>query len=140
MALGGGAGMEVGILVRQFAHHTPGDADMDTLLRRLAEWKGRRRAAQVIVFDGGAEVETTRAFAKGALSGIGVTLLIFLLTAPTITDSSSVAELERREHLLREANDRTNQAMSVARVCLATAEHLEQTLESYQAFLGSSAK
>jgi hypothetical protein len=132
--------MEVGTLVRQFAHHTPGDADMDTLLRRLAEWKGRRKAAQVIVFDGGAEVATTRAFAKGALSGIGITFLVFLVTAPTLTDSSSVAELERREHLVREANDRTNQAMGVARVCLATAEHLEKTLESYQTFLGSSAK
>ena len=111
---------------------------MDTLLRKLAEWKGRSRAAQVIVFDGGAEVATTRAFARGALSGIVLTLIVFLLTAPTTTDPSAVAELENREHLLRDANERTEQAMGVAKVCLATAEHLEQTLESYQAFLGNS--
>jgi hypothetical protein len=110
---------------------------MDTLLRKLAEWKGRHRAAQVIVFDGGAEVETTRAFLRGALSGIGITLVVFLLTAPTTTDASAIAELERRETLLREANRRTQQAMGVASVCLDTAEHLERTLASYQTFLGS---
>lgn len=110
---------------------------MDTILRKLAEWKGRRRAAQVIVFDGGAEVETARAFARGAFSGIAVTLVVFLLTAPSITDLPAAAELEHRESLLREANRRTEQAMGVASVCLNTAEHLEKTLASYQSFLGN---
>ncbi len=110
---------------------------METLLRKLAEWKGRRRAAQVIVFDGGAEVETTRAFMRGALSGIVITLAVFLLTAPTTTDASAIAELERRATLLREADRRMQQAIGVANVCLDTAEHLQQTLASYQTFLGN---
>lgn len=111
---------------------------MDMLLRLLARWKGRRRAAQVIVFDGGAEVVTTRAFFRGALSGIVLTLIVFLLTAPTTTDPSAVVELQRKEGLIREANHRTDQAMGVAGVCLATAEQLERTLASYQSFLSST--
>jgi hypothetical protein len=110
---------------------------MDTLLRRFAEWKGRRRAAQVIVFDGGAEVEKTRAFLKGAVTGITLCLLVFLLTAPSMTDSDLVIELQRREVLLSEVNQRMEQAMTVARVCLNTAEQLEKTLSAYQNFLGS---
>ena len=111
---------------------------MDTLLRVLAEWKGRRRAAQVIVFDGGADVATTRAFARGAVSGILITLVVFLLTAPTLTDMTAQAEMEHRKTLLEEANRRSEQAMGIARVCLETAGHLERTLASYQSFLGNS--
>lgn len=109
---------------------------MDTLLRRFAEWKGRRRAAQVIVFDGGGEVERTRAFVKGAVTGITLCLLVFLLTAPSMTDSDLVVELRHREVLLTEANQRMKQAMTVANVCLNTAEQLEKTLSAYQTFLG----
>lgn len=108
---------------------------MDTLLRKLVEWKGRRRAAQIIVFDGGAEVEKTRAFVKGTVTGIVLTLGVFLLTAPTSNDPQAVEELRRRELLLAEANQRTAQAVSVADICLNTAEHLERTLDSYQSAL-----
>lgn len=110
---------------------------MNTLLRRLAEWKGRRRAAQVIVFDGGAEVERTRSFLKGALTGITLTLIVFLLTAPTSNDAETVNQIQQRETLLRETNQRLVQAMQVADVCLNTAESLEKTLASYQAVLGN---
>lgn len=108
---------------------------MNTLLRKLVEWKGRRRAAQIIVFDGGAEIERTRAFLKGAITGISITLGVFLLTAPTPNDAAVVEELRRRELLLQEANRRTQQAVSVADVCLSTAEHLETTLHSYHTLL-----
>ena len=111
---------------------------MDALLRMLAEWKGRRKAAQVIVFDGGAEVVTTRAFVRGIVSGMLITLVVFLLTAPTVTDPTAQAEMEHRKILLYEANQRSEQAMGIARVCLETAGHLEKTLASYQSFLGST--
>lgn len=109
---------------------------MDMLLRKLAEWKGRRRAAQVIVFDGGAEVERTRAFLKGALVGIVLSLATFLLTAPTATDAGTLGELRHREALLHESDLRLRQAVHVADVCLATAEHLQRTVASYQSYLG----
>ena len=111
---------------------------MDTLLRVLAEWKGRRKAAQVIVFDGGAEVAVTRAFARGAVCGILITLAVFVLTAPTLTDMTAQSEMEHRKVLLEEANRRSEQAMEISRVCLETADHLERTLASYQSFLGNS--
>lgn len=111
---------------------------MDTLLRAIAVWKGRRRSAQVIVFDGGAEVETTRAFMRGVLSGVALAVIIFLLTAPTITDPAMVEDLRSRELLLRQANQRTEQAMGVAKICLDTAEQLDRTLGSYQTFLGGT--
>ena len=109
---------------------------MDTFLRKLAEWKGRRRAAQVIVFDGGAEVERTRAFMRGAVTGIVLALIVFFMTAPTSTDAVVVQELQVREKLLSEANDRLEQAVTVANVCLDTAERLEQTIDSYKTYLG----
>lgn len=108
---------------------------MNTLLRKLAEWKGRRRAAQVIVFDGGAEVERTRAFLNGALTGVGLTLAVFLFTAPTTTDLAAVDHLRERERLLRESNRRLQQAMAVADVCLNTADRLQRTVSSYQSIL-----
>jgi hypothetical protein len=110
---------------------------MDTLLRKIAEWKGRNRAAQVIVFDGGAEVERTRAFLKGAVTGIGVALVVFFMTAPTSTDGAVIEELRQRELLLHETTHRLQQAMSVANVCLNTAERLDRTLDAYQSHLGT---
>lgn len=109
---------------------------MDTLLRKLAEWKGRRRAAQVIVFDGGAEVERTRAFMKGAVTGLVTALIVFFMTAPTSTDAEVIQELQLRERLLSETNHRLEQAVSVANVCLDTAERLGETIDSYKTYLG----
>ncbi|HET8656662.1 MAG TPA: hypothetical protein VFL93_14165 [Longimicrobiaceae bacterium] len=109
---------------------------MDTLLRRYVEWKAKRRAAQVIVFDGGAEVERTRAFLRGAFAGILLTLGVFVLTAPTATgDGAAIAEVQRRTVLLRDANRRAEQAANLADVCLTTARHLEETLDSYESLL-----
>ena len=110
---------------------------MDTLLRKIAEWKGRHRAAQVIVFDGGAEVEKTRAFLKGAVTGIALALLVFFLTAPSSTDGRVIEQLQERQALLDETNGRLQQAMTVANVCLSTAERLDKTLDSYQSHLGA---
>lgn len=110
---------------------------MDALLRKLAEWKAGRRAAQVIVFDGGAEVERTRSFMKGAVTGVALTLGLFALTAPTGADAEMVEEMERRDELLRQTGDRLRQAMAVADVCLGTAERLEKTVRSYESVLGA---
>jgi len=110
---------------------------MDTLLRKIAEWKGRHRAAQVIVFDGGAEVEKTRAFLKGAVTGIVLALLVFFMTAPSSTDARVIEQLQERQTLLDETNERLQQAMTVANVCLSTAERLDKTLDSYQSHLGA---
>ena len=110
---------------------------MDTLLRKIAEWKGRRRAAQVIVFDGGAEVEKTRAFLKGTGTGIVSALLVFFMTAPSTTDAKVIEELQEREELLEETSARLQQAMNVADVCLSTAERLDKTIDSYQSHLGA---
>jgi gas vesicle protein len=110
---------------------------MNTLLRKLAEWKGRSKAAQIIVFDGGAEVERTRSFFKGASCGAALTLGVFLLTAPNSRDELLIEEVNRREMRLKEANERLVQAMAVADMCLNTAESLERTFSSYQSFLGA---
>lgn len=112
---------------------------MDTLLRKLAEWRTGGRNAQIIVVEGGAEVETSRAFVRGAVVGIGVASIIFVLTAPSRSDPNLLEELERREQLVRESQARVLQAVSVADVCLTTAQQLEQTLSSYQAFLSGRA-
>lgn len=109
---------------------------MDSLLRKLAEWKARSRAAQVIVFDGGAEVERSRAFVRGALTGIVITLGVFLLAAPQTADPVATEVAHHRGEMLRETNERLAQAVEVAQVCLSTAETLERTLSSYQTFLG----
>lgn len=111
---------------------------MDTLLRWLAERKAGRRGAQIIVFDGGSEVERTRSFLRGTLLGAALTLGAFLLTAPTTTDARTVEELEHREMLLQEANRRLRQALEVADVCLSTAAQFEKTLSGYQALLRGS--
>jgi gas vesicle protein len=105
---------------------------MYTLLRWIAEWKGRRSAAQVIVFDGGAEVERTRAFLQGVAVGGGCVLLALLLTAPTSADPTLVREAARRELLLREAEGRVGQAVAIADACLSTARTLGETLQGYR--------
>ena len=110
---------------------------MDTLLRKIAEWKGRRRAAQVIVFDGGAEVEKTRAFVKGAVTGIVLALAVFFMTAPSSTDAKVIEALHERQVLLDQTSARLQQAMEVADVCLSTAERLDKTIDSYQSHLGA---
>lgn len=109
---------------------------MDTLLRKYAEWKGKRKAAQIIVFDGGAEVERTRFFLRGAVVGIGVSFGLFALTAPTTADPRLMEEARHREELLAESHQRLEQAVMVANVCVNTAQELERTLNSYQQFLG----
>lgn len=111
---------------------------MNTLLRWLAERKAGRSGAQVIVFDGGAEVERTRSFMRGTLLGATLTLGAFLLTAPTTTDARTVEELEKREMLVQEANRQLRQAIEVADVCLNTAGQLEKTLAGYQSLLRGS--
>jgi hypothetical protein len=110
---------------------------MNTLLRRIAEWKARRKAAQIIVFDGGAEVERTRAFFKGASCGAFLTLALFLLSAPNTSDELLLEEVHRRDERLREASDRLTQAIAVADMCLSTAESLERTFSTYQGFLSA---
>jgi gas vesicle protein len=109
---------------------------MDTLLRAYARWKGRRRSAQIIIFDGGAEVEKSRAFLKGGLTGVLVATLVFILAAPSSVEPRLMAEVERRESLVREANDRVQEAMVITDLCLRTAQGMEQTLHSYQQRLG----
>ena len=108
---------------------------MKTLLRRLAEWKAGRSGAQVIIFDGAADVEKAGSFLRGSIFGAALTLGAFLLTAPTTTDARTVDELHRRELLLEEANRRLQQALQVADVCLTTAGQLEKTLTGYQTLL-----
>jgi hypothetical protein len=110
---------------------------MDALLRRLAEWKGKRKAAQIIIFDGAAEVDKTRSFLKGVCTGAGAAVLAFALAGPVALDNRLLEELQRREALLRDSNSRADQAMRVADVCLTTAQNLERTLAGYQAILGN---
>jgi hypothetical protein len=112
------------------------EVPMDILLRKLAEWKGRRRAAQVIVFDGGAEVERTRAFLKGALTGIALAFGVFLLAAPDANDAATIEALRHREALLHESDRRLQQALHVTDVCLSTADRLQETVAAYQGYLG----
>jgi hypothetical protein len=105
---------------------------MDALLRKVVEWKGRRKAAQIIVFDGATEIERTRCFMKGALSGIALAVGVFTLAAPSSTSPSIMAELELREALVLQANERAEQAVDLAAVCVRTAEGMESTLTAYR--------
>jgi hypothetical protein len=105
---------------------------MDALLRKVVEWKGRRKAAQIIVFDGAAEIERTRSFVKGCVSGILLTFGVFTLAAPSDTSPSILAELAAREALVEQANARAEQAVALADVCVRTAEGMEQTLSTYR--------
>jgi len=109
---------------------------MDLLLRKWVEWKGRSKAAQVIIYDGAAEYEKTRSYLRGLMVGaMGMTLL-FALTAPTAVDFRLVEEAQRREILVHEANQRASQAVELAQLCLKTASSMDQTLASYQDMLG----
>lgn len=110
---------------------------MQEFLRRLSRWKGERKGAQVIIFDGGADVEKTRSFLKGTFVGAGLAIAAFAVTAPTMLDPQLADEISHREELLHESNARADRAMEVADVCLSTARNLESTLAAYQAFLGS---
>lgn len=105
---------------------------MHTLLRWIVEWKSRRGAAQVIVFDGGAEVERSRAFFRGMAVGAGCALAAVVLAAPAGPDRALLREARRRELLLREAEERVAQAVAVADVCLGTARSMEETLDDYR--------
>ena len=109
---------------------------MDALLRRYVEWRGRTKAAQVIVFDGGAEVEKTRYFLRGILSGIALSFLVLSLAAPGSVDPDLLEEADRRATLVREANARTEQAAKIADLCLNTARRMDQTLTEYRKTLG----
>ena len=113
---------------------------MDALLRRYAEWRGHRRAAQVIVFDGAAEVEKTRAFVRGALMGIALSFGVLLLAAPGTTDSAVLVEAARRAQLVREAEGRAQQAARITDACLVTAQRMDQTLQDYKRILGTDGK
>lgn len=108
---------------------------MHGFLRRYAEWRGRRRAAQVIVFDGGAEVERTRAFARGVVAGVVLAFVVVSLAAPAGVDPVLQEEAERRSLLVDEANARALQAAELAQTCIRTAQQMERTLASYRQLL-----
>jgi hypothetical protein len=109
---------------------------MDVLLRRWVEWKGRRRAAQVIIYDGAAEYEKTRSFIAGIVAGgLGMALL-FALTAPSVVDPELLEAVSAREALVHQANQRADQAVQLAQLCLQTASSMENTLADYQKMLG----
>lgn len=105
---------------------------MYTLLRWMVEWHARRRGAQVIVFDGGAEVERSRAFLRGVLVGGAVVLVAGIVAAPLAFDPVLMREAERREALLREAESRARDATEVTGVCLAAVQTLQRTLDGYR--------
>jgi hypothetical protein len=109
---------------------------MNILLRRYAEWKGKRKAAQIIIFDGAAEIEKTQAFGKGALAGALVATLMYILIAPGTLEPSLMEEIAQRDQLLHEANQRAEEAMQLTGLCLNTAHGIERTLETYQRLLG----
>ncbi len=110
---------------------------MYTLLRWLVEWKARRRGAQVIIFDGGAEVERTRAFFHGACAGGGAVIAVIILAAPTGSDPALRAETEHRGELLVEANRRTREAVTITEACLQTAQTMKETLDGYREIVES---
>jgi hypothetical protein len=109
---------------------------MDVLLRAYAAWRGRRRSAQILVFDAGAEVDTTRAHLRGALAGAAATLVLVALIAPGGVQPDLLAEMERRQALVHEARERSEQATALVHACLRTAEGMEETVTAYRAMLG----
>lgn len=109
---------------------------MDVLLRRWVEWKGRRKAAQVIIYDGASEYEKTRSLIVGIVVGALGMSFIFAVAAPTVVDPSLLEAAERREAMLLQANQRADQAIEIAQLCLKTASSLDQTLAGYQDMLG----
>ncbi len=110
---------------------------MNVLLRAFAAWKGRRRAAQIIIFDSGAEVDTARAFLRGGLAGAGISLILFMLMAPGAVSPDVLREFEQREVLVRDAQARSEQATQLVHACLRTAEGMEHTLLAYRQMLGT---
>jgi hypothetical protein len=110
---------------------------MDALLRRYAEWKGKRKAAQIIVFDGSTEIERTRSFMKGCVTGVAAAGAVFALAAPTSVSPTLAAELAQREDLVHQANERAGQAAALAETCVRTAEGMQSTLRSYQQLMGT---
>lgn len=113
---------------------------MNAILRRLAEWRGRRKGAQIVFFDGAAEIDRTRSFAKGAVFGALFATAAVAITAPTTVSPRMLDEIERRQALVTESQQRAAQAIQVADVCLTTAQNLERTLAAYQAFLGGDTR
>jgi hypothetical protein len=109
---------------------------MQTLYRWYALWQGRRRGAQVIVFDGGAEVERTRSFVTGAAVGVGLSFVTLSLAAPGTVDPDLLRESQRRAELVREAEARVAQANELTRSCLITAQGMDATLAAYREALG----
>lgn len=108
---------------------------VDSILRWLVQWKGRRKAAQIIVFDGGAEIDRIRSFVQGAVTGTVLSFAVILLAAPNTANTALLAEAERREVLLQESNERVAQAVEVANVCLNTAERMQRSVDHYQHLL-----
>lgn len=104
---------------------------MYTLLRKFVEWKAKQKGAQIIIYDGASEIEKTRAFAKGSVAGIVMAFALVLLTAPTSMSPSLIAEVEQRERLLAEANQKIQEAVAISETCLNTAATMEETLKAY---------
>jgi hypothetical protein len=113
---------------------------MHVLLRRWVEWKGRRKAAQVIIYDGAAEYEKTRSLIIGIVVGALGMSFVFALMAPTAIDPHLLEAAERRQLLADEANQRADQAIEIAQLCLETASSMDHTLADYKKMLGVSAK
>ena len=113
---------------------------MDLLLRKWAEWKGRSRAAQVIIYDGAAEYEKARSFARGVLAGALGVCVVFALAAPNAVDFELLEVASHRQALVHEANHRADQAVELAQLCLKTATDMDHTLNAYQEMLGTERK
>lgn len=112
---------------------------MNVLLRKYAEWKGRRKAAQIIIFDGAAEIEKTQAFGKGILAGMLAATGLYVMIAPTAVAPDLMREIALREVIVHEAQERVEEAIQLTALCLSTANGMERTLDSYQRLLGMSA-
>jgi hypothetical protein len=108
---------------------------MGSLLRKYAEWKGKRKAAQVIIFDGAAEIEKVQSFGQGLVLGILLATLAYVLVAPSAVEPALMDEVTRREALVQEATQRADEAMLLTNLCLSTAQGMERTLGSYQRLL-----
>ncbi|HET6765571.1 MAG TPA: hypothetical protein VFH27_17950 [Longimicrobiaceae bacterium] len=113
---------------------------MEALLRWYVGWRGRSTGARVILYDGAAEVEKTRSFVRGALTGIAFSFGIVALAAPGSADSALLAEASRRAALVHEAEARAQQAAHITDACLVTAQRLDQTLADYKRALGDAGR
>ena len=113
---------------------------MHVLLRRWVEWKGRRKAAQVIIYDGAAEYEKTRSLIVGIVVGALGMSFVFALMAPSAVDPHLLEAAQRRQLLAEEANQRADQAIQIAQLCLETASSMDHTLADYKKMLGVPTK